>query len=59
MSTLIRGGTVISLRDAAVPGMRPPDWEEEQYCLRQEMNYVRLPPKVWWSTEGPVQSIVA
>src|SRR5213082_1177755 len=46
--------TVITLRDAAGPGERPPDWAEEQYCVKEELYYFRLPPKVWWSDGGPI-----
>lgn len=45
--------TVISLRDAAVPGDPPPDLDEERYCRAQEINYYRLPPRVWWAPAGP------
>lgn len=40
--------TVITLRDAAEPGHRPPDWAEEQYCKKEELYYFRLSPKAWW-----------
>src|SRR5439155_10130316 len=46
--------TVISLRDTAEPGHRPPDWAEEQYCEKEELNYIRLSPKIWWSDGGPI-----
>src|SRR5258707_12660074 len=39
--------TVITLRDAPLPGQRPPDWAEERYCEKEELFYFRLPPKVW------------
>jgi tyrosine-protein phosphatase SIW14 len=44
--------TVVTLRDAAEPGNLPPDWEEEEYCRQQEINYVRISPRSWWSPEG-------
>src|SRR5262249_44286850 len=40
--------TVISLRDAAVPGDPPPDLAEERWCAKEEINYYRLPPRPWW-----------
>jgi protein tyrosine/serine phosphatase len=46
--------TVVTLRDAAVPGDRPPDWAEEEYCKAEEINYVRIPPRTWWSADGSV-----
>jgi protein tyrosine/serine phosphatase len=45
--------TVISLRDAAVPGEPPPDLAEERYCRAEEINYYRLPPRTWWAPAGP------
>src|SRR5262245_56135026 len=30
---------VITLRDADAPGQLPPDWEEEEYCLKEELYY--------------------
>jgi tyrosine-protein phosphatase SIW14 len=45
--------TVITLRDAAVPGERPPDFAEEKYCRKEEMTYVRIPPAHWWSPVPP------
>jgi tyrosine-protein phosphatase SIW14 len=45
--------TVISLRDATEVGHRPPDWAEEEFCLKEELYYFRLSPKLWWATEGP------
>jgi protein tyrosine/serine phosphatase len=47
--------TVVTLRDADVEGERPPDWREEEYCRRQDIRYVRIRPRLWWSpTGGPV-----
>jgi protein tyrosine/serine phosphatase len=45
--------TVISLRDAAVPGDAPPDLDEELWCDKEEINYYRLPPRLWWAPAGP------
>jgi protein tyrosine/serine phosphatase len=51
--------TVVTLRDADVEGDRPPDWREEQYCRAQDIKYVRLRPRNWWSpTGGPVPAEV-
>jgi len=46
--------TVVTLRDAATPGQAPPDAEEEHWCLKEEINHVRITPKPWWSADGPV-----
>jgi tyrosine-protein phosphatase SIW14 len=45
--------TVVTLRDAKVSGETPPNKNEEDYCIREEINYVRLSPRHWESTEGP------
>jgi protein tyrosine phosphatase (PTP) superfamily phosphohydrolase (DUF442 family) len=45
--------TVISLRDAVVPGDPPPDLQEEKYCRDMEIGYYRLPPREWWAPRGP------
>ena len=45
--------TVISLRDAAVPGDPPPDLAEERWCDKEEIAYYRLPPRLWWAPAGP------
>ncbi len=42
--------TVVTLRYAQNPDDLPPDWEEEEYCRKEEINYFRLPQKPW---EGP------
>ena len=44
--------TVVTLRDAEVEGDRPPDWREEQYCRGQDIRYVRIRPRNWWSPTG-------
>jgi protein tyrosine/serine phosphatase len=46
--------TVVTLRDAARPGDRPPDWKEEAYCKRMELNYVRLPPREWSAADDAI-----
>jgi tyrosine-protein phosphatase SIW14 len=45
--------TVVTLRDAQVPGERPPDYDEEQYCRGEEITYCRIPPAHWWSPVPP------
>ncbi len=44
--------TVITLRDAVVEGNRPPDWREEEYCIDQDIQYVRIRPRKWSSPAG-------
>ena len=44
--------TVVTLRDADVEGDRPPDWAEEEYCRKQDIKYVRIRPRHWWSSDG-------
>jgi len=39
--------TVITLRDATYPGDPPPDLEEEEFCLAQDINYCRISPRKW------------
>src|SRR5579871_1869964 len=46
--------TIITLRDATHPGDGPPDLEEEKYCKAEELNYVRIPPRSWWASDGTV-----
>ncbi len=41
--------TVVSLRDATTPD----DRAEEEYCRKEEMNFFRLPPRTWDTTNGP------
>jgi tyrosine-protein phosphatase SIW14 len=43
--------TVITLRDPAVSG-KEPDWGEEEFCLKQDIKYVRIAPQHWWSADG-------
>jgi tyrosine-protein phosphatase SIW14 len=44
--------TVITLRDAAAPGLPPPDRAEEEFCNGEEVNYVRIPPRSWDAPDG-------
>ena len=37
--------TVITLRDSAYAAEPPPDRAEENYCLAQGLNYVRISPR--------------
>jgi protein tyrosine/serine phosphatase len=46
--------TVVTLRDAAVPGKTPPDAAEEKYCKEMELNYVRITPRTWSAPDGSV-----
>jgi protein tyrosine/serine phosphatase len=39
--------TVISLRDARGPGLPMPEPWEEEFCEREEVTFVRLPPRHW------------
>ncbi len=41
--------TVVSLRDATTVD----DRAEEEYCRKEEMNFFRLPPRTWDTTNGP------
>jgi tyrosine-protein phosphatase SIW14 len=45
--------TVVTLRDAHVPGRPPPDQAEEDYCRKEDIRYVRIPPRNWWAPAGP------
>jgi tyrosine-protein phosphatase SIW14 len=40
---------VISLRDST----RPTDQEEEDYCRKEDIKFIRLPPLSWWAPAGP------
>jgi protein tyrosine/serine phosphatase len=44
--------TVVSLRDAAYLGEPPPDIKEEEYCRSEDIRYVRISPRTWWSPHG-------
>ncbi len=39
--------TVVTLREARVPGEPHPDLEEEDYCRSKEIYHFRLPPRGW------------
>src|SRR5262245_1822589 len=39
--------TVVSLRDSAVPGQPPPDLAEEAFCNKEEITFIRIPPRSW------------
>ncbi len=41
--------TVISLRD----NNRPTDLAEEEYCAKEDIKFLRLPPRQWWAQTGP------
>ncbi len=44
--------TIVSLRDALVPGQPPPDVAEEEFCAKEDITFVRLPPYHWEGDEG-------
>jgi protein tyrosine/serine phosphatase len=44
--------TVITLRDATVPDQAPPDRAEEDFCNKEEINYIRIPPRSWEAPDG-------
>jgi tyrosine-protein phosphatase SIW14 len=46
--------TVITLRDAARSGDPAPDLEDEQWCQKEEINFVRIPPRAWEAADGSV-----
>jgi tyrosine-protein phosphatase SIW14 len=46
--------TVVTLRDAHVPGDEPPDLAEEEWCRKEELNYFRLPQLPWQAPDGSV-----
>lgn len=39
--------TVISFREARIPGDPHPDQHEEEFCSKEEINFYRLPYKGW------------
>jgi tyrosine-protein phosphatase SIW14 len=45
--------SVVTLRDSHDPGLTPPDLAEENYCIDQEVNYLRLPPLAWEDRTNP------
>src|SRR5205807_324336 len=46
--------TVITLRDAQRPGDPPPDLAEEEWCRKEEILHVRIPPRAWEAADGSV-----
>ncbi len=46
--------TVVTLRDAVTEGDTPPDWQEEQFCKGEEVNYYRIRPERWWASDNSV-----
>jgi tyrosine-protein phosphatase SIW14 len=44
--------TIISLRDALAPGLPVPDAAEEEFCSKEEITFIRLPPYHWEGDEG-------
>lgn len=44
--------TIITLRDAEVPGQTPPDAAEEAWCRAQGLRYVRITPRPWSRDEA-------
>jgi protein tyrosine/serine phosphatase len=46
--------TVVTLRFADRPGDPPPDIDEEFWCRSANINYVRIPYRPWWASDGSV-----
>jgi len=44
--------TVISLRYAARDGELPPDWQEEEFCKKLGIRYLRIRPREWTPDEN-------
>lgn len=44
--------TVVTLRETRCPGDEPPDLDEEKYCIREAINYYRIPPRPWSGADG-------
>lgn len=44
--------TVISLRHATRPGDPPPDLQEEEFCKKEGIRYIRIFPRSWESSDG-------
>lgn len=40
--------TVVSLRDSDDPNIPPPDLQEEQFCEKLDIRFVRITPRSWW-----------
>jgi tyrosine-protein phosphatase SIW14 len=49
--------TIISLRDAMVPGQPDPDGQEEAFCADKDITFIRLPPYRWEGEEGTVPPV--
>src|SRR6516225_9672847 len=49
--------TIISLRDALTPGMPMPDAQEEEFCAKEEITFIRLPPYHWEGEEGTMPPV--
>jgi protein tyrosine/serine phosphatase len=50
--------TVITLRDATRLGDPPPDLDEEEFCIKEDINYQRISPRSWWSPDGSIPAEV-
>lgn len=46
--------TIVTLRDAPIPGNPPPDRAEEEYCRKMGIKHVRLAPQSWSAPDGSV-----
>jgi tyrosine-protein phosphatase SIW14 len=44
--------TVVSLRDARIPGEPPPDGAEEDFCRKLDIFHVRVSPSRWEGAQG-------
>jgi tyrosine-protein phosphatase SIW14 len=44
--------TVITLRDAPRPGDPPPDLGDEEWCNKEQLNFVRITPRAWEAADG-------
>jgi tyrosine-protein phosphatase SIW14 len=44
--------TVVTLRDAHPGKEGPPDRKEEEYCTKEDIQYVRISPRDWWAPDG-------
>jgi tyrosine-protein phosphatase SIW14 len=45
--------TIVSLRDSSDPTRSAPDLAEEEFCRKNDIVFVRIPPRPWWSPTGP------
>jgi tyrosine-protein phosphatase SIW14 len=46
--------TVITLRDSASRKEPAPDWNEEEFCWAQGVNFYRISPRSWSAADGAV-----